>query len=280
MAVNQSTSVGNDPAYWLGREDAETQRLIQQSRFINPFTEHVLRMAGISEGMKVLDVGSGPGDVALIAAKLVGSRGRVIGVDVNRDGLELARARATAAGLANVEFINGDCRTVAVGGGFDAVIGRLVLTYVSDPTETLRSLVKRLQPGGVVAFQEYMPVSVTTYPEMPLWRQTNDWARAAAAHAGVDLNVGYKLHQHFVDAGLPAPRMQENAHMGGGPDWDGYRYLAATLKSMLPIILASGAATAEEVDIDTMAERLRQETVAYRGVVSTPHLVSAWTRKQ
>lgn len=279
MAANQTTSVRTDPTYWLGREDAETQRLIQQSRFINPFTEHALRAAGIGNGMKVLDAGSGPGDVALIVAKLVGPQGNVVGVDVNRDGLALARARSSAAGYANIEFVDGDCRTARVGDGFDAVIGRLVLTYVSDPPETLRSLVERLKSGGVVVFQEYMPVSVTTYPEMPLWRKANAWTRAAALHAGVDLNVGYKLHQHFTEAGLPAPHMQVDAQLGGGNDWDGYSYLATTLKSMLPLILESGAATAEEVDIETLAERLRSEAVAYGAVVSTPHLVSAWTRK-
>jgi hypothetical protein len=93
------------------------------------------------------------------------------------------------------------------------------------------------------------------------------------------MEMGYKLHQIFVEADLPAPRMRLASQVGGGPDWEGYGYLAATVKSMLPLILESGIATAEEVDIDTLADRLVAATVASGGVVKIPELVSAWTRK-
>jgi ubiquinone/menaquinone biosynthesis C-methylase UbiE len=154
MTMEQQKSKDKDPTYWLGRDVAETRRLIQQSRFLNPFTGWVLREAGISEGMKVLDVGSGSGDVALLAADLVGLQGTVVGVDANPAVLEMASGRADSAGLTNVEFVAGDCRSMELGDGFDAVVGRLVLLFVSDSVETLRSLVERRKPGGIVSFQE------------------------------------------------------------------------------------------------------------------------------
>ena len=270
-----------DPTYWLGRGDAETRRLIQQSRFLNPFTGFLLGEAGIAEGMKVLDVGSGAGDVALLAAELVGPGGSVVGVDTNPKILQTARARADFAGLTNTEFVAGECRSANLGDGFDAIVGRLVLLYVAEPAEVLRSLAGRLEPGGIVAFQDYnfTPNSVQSFPPMRIWQQVYGWVRAAAQQAGLNTAMGYDLRRIFIEAGLPEPDMQISSPVGGGPSWEGYENIAATIGNMLPLILASGAATAEEVGLDTLAERLRDETVAMGGVVKFPDLVGAWTRR-
>lgn len=270
-----------DPTYWLGRDAAETRRLIQQSRFLNPFTGFLLREAGISEGMKVLDVGSGAGDVALLAAELVGPGGSVVGVDTNPEVLETARLRASLAGLTNTRFVAGECRSANLGDGFDVIVGRLVLLYVADPTEALRSLAGRLEPDGIVAFQDYnfTPNSVQSFPPMRIWQEVYDWVRAAARQAGLNMAMGYDLRRIFIEAGLPQPNMQIASPAGGGPDWEGYENIAATIRSMLPLVLASGVATAEKVGIDTLADRLRTETVANGGVVKFPDLVGAWTRK-
>ncbi len=71
-----------------------SRRLIAQHHLYGSFTRQFLTAAGITAGMKVLDVGSGAGDVALL---LVGPQGRVVGVDTNADILTVARARVRAA---------------------------------------------------------------------------------------------------------------------------------------------------------------------------------------
>ena len=67
--------------YVLGQAPEAIQRLLKQGQLLNPFTRRVLKEAGITAGMKVLDLGCGPGDVSLLAAELVGETGRVLGVD-------------------------------------------------------------------------------------------------------------------------------------------------------------------------------------------------------
>ena len=118
--------------YPLPDSSSETERLIQQSAFINPFTRALFMEAGIAPSMSVLDVGSGAGDVALLAADLVGSEGRVVGVDRNGAGLGVARARAKAAGFSHVTFREGNL-DIGLDEKFDAVVGRLVLMY--QPTQ-------------------------------------------------------------------------------------------------------------------------------------------------
>src|ERR1700746_2780919 len=86
----------------FGQSSGEAERLRLQARMFAPYTARFLEDAGISRGMKVLDVGTGAGDVALLVADLVGEQGTVIGVDFNPELIETARARVAAAGLENV----------------------------------------------------------------------------------------------------------------------------------------------------------------------------------
>src|SRR5690348_7553116 len=69
------------PAYYLGHSDRELDRLKTQARVIDPITRRFFREAGLIAGMRVLDVGSGAGDVAFLVADLVGDSGEVVGVD-------------------------------------------------------------------------------------------------------------------------------------------------------------------------------------------------------
>ena len=72
----------------------------------------------------MLDIGSGVGDVAMVAARLVGASGEVIGVEQNAGFYRGARERVAAAGFRNVIFIQADANALAIGGSFDAIVGR------------------------------------------------------------------------------------------------------------------------------------------------------------
>ena len=82
MIVSAATVSGSDPTvqYSLGNTDAEHERLIRQAARLAPLTERLFREAGIGAGQRVLDVGSGVGDVAMLAGRLVGPSGEVVGV--------------------------------------------------------------------------------------------------------------------------------------------------------------------------------------------------------
>jgi ubiquinone/menaquinone biosynthesis C-methylase UbiE len=90
--------------------------------------------------MKVLDLGSGAGDVALLAAHLVRPEGTVVGIDTNPAILEVARARARDAQHRNVSFEAGDIRGLSLARDFDAVVGRYVLMFMPCPSHTGRKI--------------------------------------------------------------------------------------------------------------------------------------------
>jgi ubiquinone/menaquinone biosynthesis C-methylase UbiE len=117
----------------------EQRRLATQAELLDPLTERVFREAGLGTGMRVLDLGSGSGDVAILAARLVGREGQVIGVERDSEAVAWATDRVAQVGLSNVRFIEGDAQTLdGIADGFDAAVGRLVLMYLPDPATALR----------------------------------------------------------------------------------------------------------------------------------------------
>jgi ubiquinone/menaquinone biosynthesis C-methylase UbiE len=91
--------------------------------------------------MKVLDVGSGAGDMALLLADLVGPLGSVVGVEINPTILDTARARVSSVGWTNVTFLAGDVRGIDLDDGLDAVVGRWILMYLPDPVNVIHQLI-------------------------------------------------------------------------------------------------------------------------------------------
>lgn len=266
-----------DAEYTMGRTKSETDRLIEQSVLYDDVTRRFLLRSGISQGMKVLDVGSGAGDVSLTLAEYVGSEGTVIGVDLNAEILETAKTRADAAGYDNIEFIAGDTRTLELPNDFDAVVGRLVLMYMADPADALKHLATHLKPGGIVAFQEvdFSPYTVAVHQDTPLINNLIEWGRTAFEKSGAHINMGMDLYKAFTDAGLPEPKLHFEAPMGGPEDWPGYEYLANSFRSILPLIEAYEIATADEVDVDTLAARIQAEvTTSKRPIMLPPHITA------
>src|SRR6266566_7516766 len=102
-------TTSHSPAnYALGNTDAEHERLIRQAARVAPTTERFFREAGVGSGQRVLDIGSGVGDVAMLAARLVGPSGEVVGIERDPRSIVRARARVTEAGLRNVSFVQSD----------------------------------------------------------------------------------------------------------------------------------------------------------------------------
>lgn len=268
----------SDATYTLGRTSHETNRLIEQSRIYGESTRRLCKRAGISKGMRVLEIGSGAGDVALMLAELVGPTGQIVGVDVNAAILDTARQRATDAGMQNVEFIASDARSLVFSEKFDAIAGRFVLMYMADPREAFTKLITHLKPGGIAAFQEpeYTLYPAALHPDTPLINQLITWILNVFEHSNAHLNMGIGLYQAFVEAGLPPPTMHLEAPIGAAKTWAGYRYMATIFQSLLPLLEKYELATAEQVDVDTLAARIRQEVITSKRPFFLPLHVTAY----
>lgn len=266
------------PLYALGYSEAEFRRLELQGAFFRDLTQDVLQRAGIEAGMHVLDLGCGVGDVSLLAAEFVGPSGSVLGIDRSPEAVGVAKARAAAGGRHWVAFEAADVDAYTPKRPLDAIVGRLILGYLPDPAGAVRRLATGLRPNGVVAFQEIALPLIRSVPSGPLFEQCSRWIKDTFVAAGFEIDMGGKLFATFAAAGLPPPQMIAAGRVGGGADCPIYDYTAGILRSLVPMAERFGIATAADVDVDTVAERLRCETVAYNACIMLPPLVGAWTR--
>jgi 2-polyprenyl-3-methyl-5-hydroxy-6-metoxy-1,4-benzoquinol methylase len=266
----------------LGHSAQEQRRLAEQGMILQPITERLFRDAGLRRGMRVLDIGCGVGDVSCLAAEIVGSEGSVVGVDFAGSVLATARSRAASRGLKWTWFVEADIAQVSLADlssqPFDAVVGRLVLMYQADPTAVLRRLAAMVRPGGALAFLEGIGLPALAWPHRPLYAQCIERLLATFDRSGAKVDMGLRLHQAFVEAGLPEPEVRLDGMVIAGADARGFRWLAELVRSAMPAMERLGIASAREISVDTLADRLVQEAESAPGSVCGLALGGAWAR--
>ena len=161
--------------------------------------------------MRVLDVGSGIGDVAFLAADLVGPGGKVVGFDLSAVPLELARSRAVERSLRNVSFVEGELEAVSPEGQFDAAVGRYVLQYQEEGSAA-RAVAAQVATGRHRGLPRARLGQVRSVPVVPTYRYCRLCREAIASAA--EIHMGGKLFSTFLDAGLPTPTLLLEAFAG------------------------------------------------------------------
>jgi ubiquinone/menaquinone biosynthesis C-methylase UbiE len=269
-----------DPSlnYALGSTDAEHERLIRQAARLAPLTERLFREAGIGPGQRVLDLGSGVGDVAMLAAKLVGTSGEVVGIERDPHSIARARSRVAGAGLHNVRFTQSDVNQIVSDKPFDAAVGRFILQFLPDPVTVLRSLAALVRPGGVLSFQEvsYAPFLLLS-SHLPLWSTAASVIHETIQRSGAHTEIGLAQFRFFQEAGLPVPTMRMEILLGSDPDFTRWTY--DLLCSLRPQIQQLNLSLDKLGNFATLPERLQAEVAASKTVVPFVALVGAWSRK-
>jgi ubiquinone/menaquinone biosynthesis C-methylase UbiE len=269
----------SDPSadYPLGNTDVEHERLIRQAKLVAPTTERFFREAGIQPGQRVLDIGSGVGDVAMLVARLVTSSGEVVGIERDPKSIAKARARANEAGLNNVSFNESDVGEFRDEKPFDAAVGRLILMYLPDPAAALRSISRLVQQGGVLVFHEPSWVPALAHlARLPLWFSTASLIDKTM-RAFANQEMGMELYRTFVEAGLPAPAMRMELSLGKEPDlaqW--YHDLLCVLRPRIEQLQLSTKSLGTP---ETLVQRLQAEVAESKTVACLFGSVGAWCRK-
>ncbi len=272
---------GTGPDYVLGHDDRERRRLALQAAVLNPLTDSFLRRAGVSGGMRVLDLGCGIGEVTLIAARLVGPHGEVHGIDVDPGALEVARGRIRSAGHDHVTFEQTELAAHSPSGPYDAVIGRHILIHTKDALAVLKKAVEMVRVGGLIAFQEYdLSWCPHGYPEMPLMFRVEEQIVEFFRRAVPKPNIGTQLFYLMQEAGLAPPECRAECIMDGGPHSPVYEWIAETVISLSAKFQAVGMEPLGNIDGPTLTKQLREEALEKRGVALAPMMVGAFTRKR
>jgi ubiquinone/menaquinone biosynthesis C-methylase UbiE len=263
--------------YVLGHSEAELKRLANQARLIDPITKRFFQSAGISDGMRILDVGSGAGDVAMLVAGLIGPDGAIVGTDLEPAAIDTAQSRVNAAGLGNVVFRQGDPAEMAFDQPFDAVVGRYVLQFMPDPAISLALLARHLRPGGVIVFHELDWSGGRSTPTAPTFDLVCRWIDRTIA-SSAQSRLGPQLASLFRKAGLPPATMHLEAAIASGPAARDIVHLVTELvETLLPTMTRLGVALEEEVSFSTLEDRIMAEVGADTALIARSE-VAAWTR--
>lgn len=270
---------GAVPNYLMGHSEWELGRLSRQARVIDPITRRGFEAAGLGEGMRVLDVGSGVGDVAFLAASIVGPNGSVLGADRSAVALEVARRRVVESGMHNIRFIEADPAMASFDEPFDAVVGRYVLMFQEDPASMLRALSRHVRPGGLLAFHEPDWSGARSHPTCPTYDHWCGRIAELVIRAGSRDRMGVELTSAFIQAGLPAPNLEVGELIGGAATAeDAARLVAELVVTLMPEMVRHGVVDAPEQDPEKLFGLIMDEAISQQAVLVGRSEIIGWCR--
>ena len=249
-------------------------RLMLLARERGHDTQALLEQAGVSAGMRCIDVGCGGGAVTLEIARLVGPGGTVVGIDMDGVKLGLARQAAAERGLANAEFRVGDVRDWDEPGGYDAVYSRFLLQHLSEPAGLIGRMWAAVRDGGVLVVEDADFDGFCCDPANEGFELFLDAYRRVLARRGGDHAIGRRLYRYFLAAGIPDPqvRLVQPVHQGEA------KTLAwSTLEATADAILAEGLATSDRVTAALAS--LRRFTDDPGTLICGPRVFQLWSRR-
>jgi len=178
-------------AYWNGTGGASwAAAAARMDRELDRLGKMAMDALAPSAGSSVLDVGCGSGTTTIELAGRVGPQGRVIGLDVSGQLLEIARRRAAVTGRGNARFIQADAQDIALRMSFDAVFSRFGVMFFTDPAAAFANLRTAVSSGGRLGFVCWQDAAANPY--------------LSAANTALDGVAGFQLPPP-ADAGEPGP---------------------------------------------------------------------------
>ncbi len=241
------------------------ERLRLLSSAMAPFTGALFDDAGIRQGLRVLDIGCGGGDVARELARRVGPDGAVLGIGMARD-------EAAAAGIANLNYRVGNVLSDDIGERFDVVYARFLLSHLAAPEQGLAKMIAVLKPAGMLVVEDVDFSGHFCWPERTSFTDYVRWYEQSARRRGADCHIGPKLPAMLADAGLKV--LGARAVNPAAIDGPIKQMAVVTLSAIADSVVESGVASREAVE--AALSDLIDATEDPRVFMSMPRIVQCW----
>lgn len=160
----------------------------------------LIELAQLRRGQTVLDIATGTGLAAIAAARIVGSEGHVVGVDISPGMLEQARRKIEADGIVNIELVEADADYLNFNdNSFDAILCSSAIVYLTDISATLRQWYRFLKPDGLVAFSCF---AQTAFPTAVMFRAKVQAYGISIPNPNEPLGTPQKCHDLLTETGF------------------------------------------------------------------------------
>ncbi|HTK82815.1 MAG TPA: methyltransferase domain-containing protein [Bacteroidota bacterium] len=223
--------------YLLGVNQTELERLNFQHSVWGHVTNNFFERLNVGSGWKCLDVGSGPGFVAMDLRERVGPTGEITALEPSKYYLEWFEQETKNRKWTNFKFINGDAESAKLPDSYyDLIFARWVIGFVPDAEKFLSSLFKALRPGGIIALQDYIYEGLSLFPRGGAFDGMADAVRGYWRSGGGDPNIAARIPVIFRKHGIQLKDYYPNV-LAGGPEsnvieW-AHRFFATHTQTMV-----------------------------------------------
>ena len=251
------------------------KRLDVLARVLLPSTAQLLDRAGLSRGMKCLDIGCGGGHVAMLIAGIVGPEGNVVATDIDAVILELARKQADAANLTTIQFEQLDACACLWHNEFDLAYARFLMSHLNEPENCLAAIVAACAPGGTIVIEDTDFAGSFCYPICAAYERHKELHQEAIKRRGGRAKIGPKLPAMLRTAGVHEIQLNviQPAHIKG----EGKLMAPLTMSRISEALIAEGLATKDEVQ-QILAD-LNRVAADSETLISLPRIFQVWGKR-
>lgn len=186
----------------LGASQKETKRLNIQSALFEREAIRTLDLAGLKEGMRCVDVGCGVGHTSLLMSKRVGTSGKVVGLDMNENNINVCKKKLNGV-HDNLEFVIGDIHhAMLADSSFDFAYSRFLFQHLTDPEKALLKIINLTVDDGIIAVEELDHALWLSHPHDPHLRRLQRAYMKLLKLSGSDPLIARKLYGIFLRNGL------------------------------------------------------------------------------
>lgn len=207
----------SDKEYLLGANDAELQRLEFQHNVWKGITNGFFDRLTLQKGIRILDVGAGPGFVSIDLLERTGIESEITILEPSELFMNYIKEYSANKNITNFKFINDTVENTALPENYyDFIFLRWVIAFVANPELFLSKLVKSLAPNGVIAIQDYAYEGISLYPRGGAFDEIPDAVRKYYNSTGGDPYVTTKIPKLFKEQGITLIDFKPNV-LAGGP---------------------------------------------------------------
>jgi ubiquinone/menaquinone biosynthesis C-methylase UbiE len=265
-----------DNEYIITGGEEGKKRLNVLADVLSSYTKALLEKDGPIHRKKILDLGCGGGNVALMASKMVGEEGYVTAIDFDSEIISLAKQDAINDGVNNISFEAQSAYDITFDDRFDIAYSRFLLSHLRQPELALQNMLKSAKPGARIIVEDVEFSGHFCYPSCKAFDSYIKYYTAAATHNEQNPEIGPSLFQLFHSAGIK--NIQFDIIQPCFSQGAGKRMAYITMDKIKSIVIKQGLADIET--IDTLLRELDVFTQNEQTIISLPRIFRVWGYKQ